>query len=300
MNGLLLVNKPPAHTSFDVIARLRGATGIRRIGHTGTLDPLATGVLPVLFGRCAKFADLLPDTDKRYTAGIRLGVTTDTLDITGKVLSRRASRVTKTELEAALRPFRGEIEQLPPMYSAVKIAGVRLYEMARRGETVERAPRTVVIKELELLSFDEAAGDFSIDVRCSKGAYIRSLCADIGDALGCGAVLTSLVRTEACGFALARCTALEDCLQNGPERYLLPPDAALTAYAPLFLTAGQTARFQNGVKLPFSLLSLPDRCTKYLRVYDPEGRFIGLAQPDCCERLLRVKVLFLCGDGKPE
>lgn len=292
--GLLLVNKPSGYTSFDVIARLRRASGIRRIGHTGTLDPMATGVLPVLFGRCAKFADLLPDTDKRYTAGVRLGITTDTLDITGTVLSERPVRISREALTRAMEQFKGKISQLPPMYSAVKVQGVRLYEMARKGQTVEREPRQVLIRELNLLSYDEEQGTLALDVLCSKGTYIRSLCADLGEALGCGAVLTELCRTKACGFPLSRCHELEEVLGGDVKDFLLPPDEALLPYGPVVLDAEQGQHFQNGAKLPLHQVSLPEKPTRYLRVYREDGAFLGLGEPDFTQRVLRVKVLYLC------
>ena len=221
MDGILIVNKERGYTSFDVVAKLRGILSIRKIGHTGTLDPEATGVLPVCVGRATKVCDVLTDRDKTYEATVVLGITTDTLDTTGEVLTRKPVSVTRDELLAVLSHFRGEITQVPPMYSAVKVNGKRLYEYAREGKEVERKERRVTIYEIELLEeklfpwdnseesgqadlpddFDQHPS-FRIRVKCSKGTYIRTLCDDIGKELGCGAAMSSLVRTEVGRFRL--------------------------------------------------------------------------------------------------
>lgn len=188
-------------TSFSAVARARRITGEKKAGHAGTLDPMATGVLPVLFGGATRFMEFLPVQDKGYRAHIRLGLTTDTLDTTGTVLTRSEPHVTREQLEQALCGFRGAILQVPPMYSALSKNGVRLYELARRGEEVERPARPVTVYRLELMAFDEQAQEFEIDVFCSKGTYIRSLADDIGRALGCGAAMSALRRSYAAGFS---------------------------------------------------------------------------------------------------
>ena len=199
MNGILLVDKPRDWTSFDVAAKLKGLSKTRRIGHSGTLDPMATGLLVMFLGRATRAVPFAEEHDKRYIASLRPGLVTDTQDVTGNVLEQNACSVTEEELEEALRAFRGEIEQIPPMYSAIRVNGRRLYEIARRGGEVERNPRTVTIRSLELLGRDEN-GDFLLDVRCSKGTYVRTLCHDVGKRLGCGACLSALRRIEVGSF----------------------------------------------------------------------------------------------------
>lgn len=201
MNGILLVDKPQDWTSFDVAAKLKGLCKTRRIGHSGTLDPMATGLLVMFLGRATRAVPFAEDHDKRYIASLRPGLVTDTQDVSGNVLEEHACAVTAEELEEALRAFRGEIEQIPPMYSAIRVNGRRLYEIARRGGEVERKARPVTIRSLELLGRDEN-GDFVLDVRCSKGTYVRTLCHDIGRRLGCGACLSALRRIEVGGFCV--------------------------------------------------------------------------------------------------
>ena len=190
-NGILCIDKPEGFTSFDVVAKLRGIARERRVGHAGTLDPMATGVLPLFFGRATKACDILPRQDKRYLADFRLGVTTDTQDETGRVLCERdPSGVSEADVRKAAARFTGEIMQVPPMYSALRVEGKRLYELARQGVEVERKARPVTIHSLDFVSWDGASHTCRIDVHCSKGTYIRTLVADIGEALGCGAVMT--------------------------------------------------------------------------------------------------------------
>lgn len=203
MDGIIILDKPEDFTSFDMVAKMRRLLGTRKVGHAGTLDPMATGVLPIFVGRATKCCDILPNQNKRYTATFQLGYTTDTLDATGRVLTRTEVSATKEDVEKALESFRGEIMQLPPMYSAIQINGKRLYDLARQGIEIEREKRPVTITELNLLSADDTQHIYQIDVACSKGTYIRTLCADIGEALGCGATMTALRRTEAAGFSIA-------------------------------------------------------------------------------------------------
>ena len=225
--GIICVNKPAGFTSFDVIAKMRGILKMKRLGHAGTLDPMATGVLPVFAGRAAKACDILPDHDKAYRAGFRLGVTTDTQDSSGTVVSESDTAVSRTGLLAALENFRGEIDQIPPMYSAVSVNGKRLYELARQGLDVERPARKVTVYLLELLDYDEEKRRGTLEISCSKGTYIRTIISDVGDALGCGGIMTSLVRTKACGFSLEDCVTIEQLQKTAAEggdfsQYLKP------------------------------------------------------------------------------
>lgn len=282
MTGILPIDKPEGLSSFGVVAKLRGITGERKAGHGGTLDPMATGVLPVLFGGATRFLEFLPDQRKGYRASFRLGVTTDTLDCTGKVLRRAPVTVLPHQVEQALASFRGRIMQVPPMYSALSKDGVRLYELARQGLEVEREPRPVTIDKLELLSFDEADGEYQIDVVCSKGTYIRSLIDDLGRLLGCGAVMTGLRRTMAAGFPLEACITLEQAqsMRNsgvGFASCLVPVEQALSVYPSLAVTGSQSNRFANGGALDLNRLPpVQGLC----RVYTPDRLFLGLGRAD--------------------
>lgn len=216
-NGILILYKPQDWTSFDVIAKARGILSTRKVGHSGTLDPMATGVLPVFMGRATKAVDMQIIKDKEYIATFKLGLNTDTGDVTGDIINQRPVTATKDEVLAEMENFRGEITQLPPMYSAVKINGQPLYKLARRGvaaENVERKPRKAVIKELEMLEDNTLSeNEYKIRVLCSEGTYIRTLVEDMGENLGCGAVLSSLSRTKACGYTLDDCITLEQLQQ---------------------------------------------------------------------------------------
>ena len=221
MNGILLVDKPTDWTSMDVCAKLRGACHEKHIGHTGTLDPNATGLLIVLVGKATKAAKFAEYDEKEYLCSLRPGLVTDTQDIWGTTLTENSVEISREALEAVLPAFRGEIEQLPPMYSAVKIKGQKLYTIARRGGTVEREPRKINISGLEILGTD--GSDWLLSVRCSKGTYIRTLCDDIGKALGCGACMSALRRTSAGKFRVEDAHPLADIVEN-PEAFLLPTE----------------------------------------------------------------------------
>ena len=210
LNGILPVDKPAGFTSFDVIAKLRGVTHTRKIGHSGTLDPMATGVLPLFFGTATKACSILPNEDKRYEASLRLGMTTDTEDITGKVLSEAPSAVTEERFRAVAAEFVGALMQTPPMYSAVKVGGRPLYDLARKGREVERPAKEIRVYSLDVTAFDEEAQTAQIKVFCGKGTYIRTLIADMGRILGCGAVMTALRRTEAGGFRESECYTIAE------------------------------------------------------------------------------------------
>ncbi len=280
MTGIICLDKQENMTSFSAVARTRRLAGEKKAGHAGTLDPMATGVLPVLLGGATRFMEFLPVHDKGYRARIRLGVTTDTLDTTGTVLTRSEVRVTKEQLERALCAFRGDILQVPPMYSALSKDGVRLYELARRGEEVERPARPVTICRLELTEFD--GQEFEIDVLCSKGTYIRSLADDIGRALGCGAAMSALRRTYAAGFSLADCITLDmlaEFAQDGVvSQCVIPLERALADYPSLSVTQAQAVRFANGGALDAGRLHFTEKRDGLYRVYSPGRRFLGLGE----------------------
>ena len=230
MTGILLIDKPSGWTSSDVVAKLRGILHERRIGHSGTLDPMATGLLVVFIGRATRAVEFAESQEKRYRAGLRLGLDTDTQDTTGHPVGGRPREIGREELEKALAAFRGPIDQIPPMYSAIKIKGQKLYEIARRGEEVERKPRRIIIHELDVIGQEN--GDWLLDVRCSKGTYVRTLCHDIGEALGCGGCMSSLRRTQAGDFRLEDAHSLQEVQQAADEgraeSLLLPVDTLFT------------------------------------------------------------------------
>lgn len=247
MQGIILLRKPKGITSFSAVSRIKRLCATKRVGHTGTLDPLAEGVLPILVGRATALSSYITEADKGYIARVRLGLTTDTEDITGEVLTRHEVQVSEEELKSAVFSFLGKIMQVPPMYSAISRDGVRLYQLAREGKTVEREPREIEIKEISASDFDGT--EFSLSVRCSKGTYIRSLCRDIGEKLGCGATMTELLRTETAGFCLEDTVALEDLTPENIREYLLPSDRALPALSSVSVTEKQAVRFSNGGEL---------------------------------------------------
>ncbi len=281
-DGILLVDKPAGFTSFDVVAKARGILKTRKIGHAGTLDPMATGVLPLFIGAATKACDILPNTDKAYEAAFSLGMTTDTLDSTGTILSRQKAHAAREQVAQALSRFTGDILQLPPRYSAVSVGGKRLYELARQGAVVERAPRLVTVHELTLLSFHEDTQSGTLFIRCGKGTYVRSICHDLGAALGCGGVLTALRRTMAAGFPLSSCITLE-MLENAVKegilgQFMIPVEDVFSSYPKIRLTAVQTRMYDNGVKLALSRTA--HKKAPLHRVYDDAGRFIGLGRAD--------------------
>lgn len=296
INGIICLDKPQNMTSFACCAVFRRLLDTKKIGHAGTLDPMATGVLPLLAGKATRALALLPVQDKRYTATLRLGITSDTQDIWGSIQgSVTASGWTLPSLqdvEHALSDFRGEILQVPPMMSALKRDGVRLYDLARQGIEVERDARPVTVYSLELLNFDKKAGELTIDCHCSKGTYIRTICADLGEKLGCGAVMTSLRRTMAAGYTLDQCITLDEARSLGEkgelERYLLPIESIFKQYDDISVTSAQAVRFRNGGPLDLERLSSPVR--DITRVYSPAGEFIGLGMPQ--NGVLRIYKLF--------
>ena len=271
MNGIVIIDKPAGWTSQDVTARLRRVFGTRRIGHGGTLDPMATGVLPVFVGRATRGVEFFEHAEKTYETELLLGVATDTEDTTGTVLLRREVSVTQEQLDGTLERFRGEIMQIPPMYSALKVNGQKLCDLARKGRQVERQPRPVTIHELTLLSRE---GDtLRLRVRCSKGTYIRTLCADIGEALGCGGCMQALRRTQAGEYTIAEAVPLQQLLEAAePETYLRDVDTMFRGYPGVKLTVNQEKRCRNGNA--FSV-SLPGGT---YRAYSQSGEFLMLAK----------------------
>ena len=290
-SGILLMNKPQGFTSFDVIAKLRGILKIRRLGHTGTLDPMAEGVLPVLVGAATKACDILPDESKCYRAGFRLGCVTDTQDSTGTVLSTAEVNVTKDQMLSILPQFLGSIQQIPPMYSAVQINGRRLYDLAREGKVVDRPARTVEIQSLKLLAYDAQSGTGELEITCGKGTYVRTVLHDIGSVLGCGCCMTSLVRTVACGFKLKDCygfAEIETVMRQQQLDDILLPTASLFASLPkLCLSEAQARQYRNGVKLSLHRLQGITSAQRYA-VYDEAYCFIGLASAEFETGMLRV------------
>ncbi len=275
MNGFAVINKTEGITSFKAAASLRRIFQEKKTGHTGTLDPMATGVLPVALGKATRFIDFLPSSEKGYVARFRLGTVTDTLDITGTVLETGEVNVGREEIKDLLGSFRGEIMQLPPMYSAISKNGVRLYELARRGIEVEREQRAVTIKKLELTDFSRD-GEFEIEVICSKGTYIRSLISDIGEKAGCGAVMTALNRTLSNGFTIEEAKTVEELEREGISA-LKGIDYPFMSFPEVRVSTAQARRFSNGGELACERLHTVIRPSLY-RVYSPEGVFLGLGE----------------------
>ncbi|MBR1846049.1 MAG: tRNA pseudouridine(55) synthase TruB, partial [Oscillospiraceae bacterium] len=247
--GIIIIDKPQDWTSMDVCGKLRRLYGEKRVGHAGTLDPMATGVLPVFVGRATRAVEFAETGEKEYLAGLKLGLSTDTQDTTGQVLAERPVTCSRGDIEAVLDRFRGEIEQIPPMYSALKVNGQKLYQLARKGKTVERKPRSITIYQLELGEEIEE-NEYALRVKCSKGTYIRTLCQDIGDALGCGGCMSSLRRTMAAGFDLSQAVTMDRVIaaaENGTaEPLLLPVDRYFCRYPAISITGDSERRCRNG------------------------------------------------------
>ena len=304
MDGVIILDKPQGFTSFDAVAVLRGLAKERKVGHTGTLDPMATGVLPLLLGRAAKAADLLPDTDKEYAARFRLGERRDTGDVTGKIVEKKEGLVSREALEQALAGFVGEIWQVPPMYSAVSVNGQRLYQLARQGIEVERPARRVVISRLELAEYDPAAGEGALRVECSKGTYIRTLIEDMAKAAGSCGTMTALRRVRACGFSEGEALPLDRLKELAGagelETVLRPVEALFTEYPAVAVSPAQAVRFSNGGSLDMARLRLPRIALpqgQRLRVFGPGQRFLGLAAADPDQGQLKFVKLFQGAEG---
>ncbi len=275
-NGVLIIDKPEGWTSMDVCAKLRGIFHEKRVGHGGTLDPMATGVLPVFIGRATRAVEFAEKSDKEYIAGLKLGVVTNTQDISGEVLEEHPVRVGREQLEKALEQFRGDILQVPPMYSAIKIGGKKLYELARKGREVERPARPVTISALETLE-EQGEGLYTIRVRCSKGTYIRTLCHDIGRTLGCGGCMASLRRTMAAGFTLESTVTLEQVQESAdPASLLLPVDCFFAGRPVLMLKSVEAEKkIRNGMTVV-----LPSLAPGEYRVYSQDEIFLALCRAE--------------------
>lgn len=272
MNGIILIDKPQGWTSHDVVGKLRGILHERRIGHSGTLDPLATGLLVVFIGRATRAVEFAEADRKEYIAGLRLGMSTDTQDITGRIISKETDIPDEPEVRIAIERFRGELEQIPPMYSAVKIGGKKLYELARKGESIERKPRHITIFGLEITGRSD--NDYILDVVCSKGTYIRTLCHDIGAALGCGGCMSSLRRTKSGVFSVDNAytiAEIQEAADRGKEeKLLLPIDTLFAGYTKLSVDADSEKKLKNGCIIN---TSSPDG---RFRVYSEDGEFLLL------------------------
>jgi tRNA pseudouridine55 synthase len=280
-NGIINVYKEKGYTSFDVVARLRGIYHQKKIGHTGTLDPDAEGVLPVCLGKATRVCDLLTDKDKEYEAHLLLGLTTDTQDLSGTILSTAPVQATEAEVAAAIQSFVGAYDQVPPMYSALKVGGQKLCDLARKGVTVERKARRVHIYGIQILEMN--LPEVTLSVSCSKGTYIRTLCQDIGEKLGCGGCMKSLVRTKVSDFLLADAHRIAE-IEADPGAYVRPVDTVFLHYTKAVAAEGADKLLANGNRLPEAMIT--DLCeahrTGTIRLYDSRSNFIGLYayQPD--------------------
>ncbi|NLK86047.1 MAG: tRNA pseudouridine(55) synthase TruB [Clostridiaceae bacterium] len=313
MDGIINVLKPPGMTSFDVVAVLRGLTGVRRIGHAGTLDPMAAGVLPVCIGRAAKAIEFLMEKDKRYRAELTLGITTDTQDTTGTITSSKKPEVSDQQIADAVSAFEGKYLQVPPMHSAVRVDGKRLYELAREGVEIERQQREVEIFSAKLLSIDRSEGVRAlIDIHCSKGTYIRTLCSDIGDRLGCGGCMSFLLRMAAGPFEISDSITLEELSalreKGGLHNALIGVDRVFAGLEAYRLDEASEKRFGNGMQIPLSRALLPDTGNEdrsglkssvsqdgsLVRVYGSNGDFIalGMVFDDAKGYYLKVRKFF--------
>ncbi len=296
MTGFVFLDKPEGITSFIASARVKRIFSLKKSGHTGTLDPMATGVMVVALGGATRFIELIPDQDKAYIARFRPGITTDTLDITGKVLTESAVNVTRQDVKSVLDSLRGEIDQLPPMYSAIKKDGVRLYDLARQGIEIERETRKVNIISLDLTEYEGEENEYEIAVECSKGTYIRSLISDIGEALGCGAVMTSLRRVKANGAPIDRCYTLEElsAMKDGGdlEKAVVKVEDFLP-YPAVTVSEAQARRFSNGGELDLVRVKGMSRAEGYYRVFSPEEKFLGLGEVREDKAVLFVKRVYV-------
>ena len=288
MNGFVLINKPSGLTSFNVTGAVKRKTGEKRCGHAGTLDPLATGVLPVMIGRATRLIDLIDDNRKTYKASLVLGMTTDTLDCDGEVLTDQPVCVTERDIIEKLKIFEGEITQIPPMYSALSKDGVKLYKLARQGIEVERKPRKATIFNIELLSFD-GVDTAEILVECSKGTYIRTIIDDLGVALGCGAYMNKLERVKGNGFSVENCISLDEFLEKDLSKTVYSPDKAVSSYPAVCESENQATRFKNGNELDLKRIKNFEKGFEFYRVYYND-EFLGLGEIK--NESLKPKVVF--------
>ena len=291
MQGFILLSKPQGLTSFSAVSRIKRLCKEKRVGHTGTLDPMATGVLPVFLGRATALSGLMLDGDKRYIAKIKLGIVTDTQDITGTVLKESTVSISELQLQDALKHFTGKIIQTPPMYSALKKDGIRLYELARQGKTVDIPTREVNIFSIDLLSKLDRENCFSIDVLVSKGTYIRSLANDIGEYLGCGATLAALERTNTCGFDITECVNLLELTEENIGDYIFSEEKAVMYLDSVNITPKQAIRFCNGGQLSFERLHLENVQENQLFRVKCGDCFLGIGIADIPNNRLNIKCI---------
>ena len=279
MDGVININKPAGMTSHDVVSRLRKILNIKKIGHTGTLDPDATGVLPMCVGRGTKLSEMLMSSEKQYRAGLTLGVSTDTQDSSGTILSQRQVSVGEAEIRDVISRFIGELEQIPPMYSAIKVEGKKLYELAREGKEIEREPRKVTIYNIGIESINLDKNLIEMTVDCSKGTYIRTLCNDIGEALGCGGHMSALTRTRSGRFEIENTVTLEEIEQRAQENdfgFITPLEEVLVEYRKVILAEKNAWRVRNGIKT-----SVAGVCEgEIYRIFDEQGNFLALAKQE--------------------
>lgn len=293
MNGIIIIDKPQNYTSFDVIAILRKKFNQKKLGHMGTLDPMATGVLPILLGDTAKFQIFTENNKKEYIAKMEFGLTTDTLDSTGKILNKTECHIKRKEFESVLNNFLGEIEQVPPMFSAIKQNGKKLCDLARKGIEVEREKRKVEITSIEILNFDEINQTACIKIKCSCGTYIRSLCDDIGKILGCGAVMTELRRTESNGFSQENSITLEKLnnltLSELEKNYIFPTEYLFKNLKSVNISEAQEKRFRNGGALSLDRIfsDFPLKNGINVKLYS-KNEFIGLGCIDSTQKEIKV------------
>ena len=295
MDGILVIRKEKGYTSHDVVANLRGILHMKKIGHTGTLDPAAEGVLPIALGRGTRLVELLTEKEKTYEAVLRLGVSTDTQDMTGTVLSEMPVTVTEEEVREAVESFVGEQMQVPPMYSALKVNGKKLYELAREGKTIERKPRPVVFYEIRIM--DISLPLVRISVTCSKGTYIRTLCNDIGEKLGCGGAMEELLRTRSGNFTLEESLMLsqvEEAVSDGTiMEKIVPVEEVLSMYPALTATAEGDRMLHNGNPLPETMVQGGNREEK-VRMYKSSGDFTGIyGWDEKKEKYVPVRMFFV-------
>jgi tRNA pseudouridine55 synthase len=299
LDGIINVYKEKGYTSHDVVAKMRGILKMKKIGHTGTLDPDAQGVLPVCLGKGTKLTDMITDRDKTYEAVLKLGITTDTQDITGTVLRTAEVNVSRTRMDEVVKGYIGEYLQLPPMYSAIKVDGKRLYELARQGREIERERRKVRIKDIRILGFSEEEHEVRMSVDCGKGTYIRTLLHDIGETLGCGGTMKSLVRTAVGSFRIEDSLKLSQIaglvLEEQLSPYIIPVDAMFPDYDRITVEKEYHRFIHNGNAFPkdYITVKLREPASGHVRVYDEEGAFIGIYRYDTQDNLFKPVKMFL-------
>lgn len=280
MNGIINIYKPLGITSHGAVSRVRRILGMKKVGHTGTLDPDAEGVLPICIGKGTKIAGLLTDADKAYRAVINLGLTTDTQDASGEILTQSEVNVTEQEFVSVVNQFIGKIEQVPPMYSALKVNGRKLCDLARQGIEVERKAREITIFDIKISDFNGETA--TLDVSCSKGTYIRTLCHDIGQKLGCGAIMQSLIRTKSGIFELSESVSFEE-FETDPEKYITAPDKIFSHFPEYIANADETAKIKNGIRI-----SADTEKGKTYRVYSDKGEFLALSVSDGTKLIMQT------------